>query len=395
MSISFCPGERNAGLASSLAPTSKAIPAAWSEIDPDAMATTPDAVYQAAVRYVEAGLSVIPINAERPTKSPDPRRIRSWKIYQIRLPRLDELESWFGHGGLVGIAVIGGAVSGKEKGCGLEIVDFDSFELAAPWIENVEARSPGLTARLVMVESPRPGLHCYYRCPVFGECQKLASAPMVDDNGSVILDEGGRPQRAGVIEMKAEGGYCLTPPSPRHCHPRHGLYRLLDGSPDLTCVPVITPEERAIIIEEARRLNTWTEPEIKPARVFPQAKKIDGNRPGDDFERRVSWADILEPLGWALVRQLGDVEYWRRPGKTEGISGTVNYADAGFFYPFSTNSYPFEEGRAYSKFHAYTLLHHGGDFSKAARALQEQGYGMKSLPFRKPGDNVTTTILKA
>jgi putative DNA primase/helicase len=340
-------------------------------------------------------LSVIPIDAEDPSKSPDPRRLKSWKIYQLRLPRPDELLAWYERGGAFGLAVLGGTVSGSEKGCGLEIIDFDSFELAAPWIEAVETRAPGLAARLVMVQSPRPGLHVYYRCKQFGECQKLACAAAMDMNGVGIL-ENGRKRKCTLIELKGEGGYCVVPPSPRRCHPRNQLYRLRDGSPDLTNVPVISAQERAIILEEARRFNQWTEVEPKHVQPVASVKRIDGNRPGDDFERRASWADILEPHGWTLVGRRGDIEDWRRPGKVDGISATMNYAGSELLYAFSTNAYPFEEGRGYSKFAAYATLNHGGNFTKAALALQSQGFGPKKLAAgNRLAGNVMTTVLKS
>jgi putative DNA primase/helicase len=361
------------------------MPAAWFAEDPDADATSPEAVYAAACKYVAAGLSVIPIDADEPSKSPCPRRMRSWKVYQLRLPRPEELKAWYEVGGHFGLAVIAGRVSGGARGFGLEIVDFDSLELAAPWIENVEARAPGLTRRLVMVMSPRPGLHCYYRTFNSGECEKLASAPAMDEQGRVILDEAGHQKKATLIELKAEGGYCLAPPSPRRCHPRNQLYRLLEGSPDLTQVPTITNEEHAILLEEARKFNRWTEMEPKPVTspTRTDRRHHDGNRPGDDFDRRATWAEILEPHGWVLVRQRGEIEDWRRPGKGDGISATTNYENSGLLYVFSTNGYPFEEGRGYSKFAAFATLNHGGDYTAAARKLQEERYGPPQLPAGK------------
>src|SRR5262249_42068642 len=81
-------------------------PAAWVAEDPDAEATSPKAVYEAAQTYVASGLSVIPITAEEADKSPDSRRIASWKIYQLRPPRAEELRAWYDLGGLFGIAVV-------------------------------------------------------------------------------------------------------------------------------------------------------------------------------------------------------------------------------------------------------------------------------------------------
>jgi hypothetical protein len=234
-------------------------------------------------------------------------------------------------------------------------------------------------------------LHVYYRCPVSGGCQKLACAAAVDAAGGQ-----GQPKKVTLIELKGAGGYCLVPPSPRRCHPRNRLYRLVEGSPPLTHVPVISPEERAILLEEARAFNRWTEPAAVRVLRPVRAVRSGGQRPGDDFERRVNWADILEPHGWVMAGRRGEIEDWRRPGKDHGISATVNYGDAGLFYAFSTNADPFEEGRGYSKSHAYAVLNHGGDFVKAARALKAEGYGPQGLPAgrRAGGQNVTTTVLR-
>src|SRR5262249_58195432 len=40
-----------------------------------------------------------------------------------------------------------------------------------------------------------------------------------------------------------------------------------------------------------------------------------------------------------------------------------------------TSSTAFEADTSYSKFGAYAVLHHGGDFSRAALALAKDGYG--------------------
>src|SRR5262249_698033 len=49
---------------------------------------------------------------------------------------------------------------------------------------------------------------------------------------------------------------------------------------------------------------------------------------------------------------------------------------------------PFEANRCYSKFTAYTLLNHAGDFKAAARELGEQGYGTGKKPKGKAKGNV-------
>lgn len=72
-----------------------------------------------------------------------------------------------------------------------------------------------------------------------------------------------------------------------------------------------------------------------------------------------------------------------------GASATTNYNGCGLLYVFSSSAPPFEEGTAYTKFHAYTLLEHGGDFRQAALALSNLGYGASQLgTLRGPADSL-------
>src|SRR5262249_35061361 len=157
----------------------------------------------------------------------------------------------------------------------------------------------------------------------------------------------------------------------------------------------ITAAERDILFGEARKFDRWAEPQPVFAPRAVRRVQPDGQRPGDDFERRATWADILMPQGWVPVGCRGEVEDWCRPGKDGGVSATVNYAASGLLYAFSTNAHPFEDGRGYSKFAAYALLRHGGDYAKAARALAEEGYGgtVLSAGRRVASGDVLTTIL--
>lgn len=367
-----------------LSAPARTLPPAWLLPDPDDPISGPQAVYEAACKYVAAGLSLLPISADG-SKSPDPERLPrvfdeaeqrwkcSWKLFSMRPPLEDELRRWRDIGGYFGLAVVAGAVSGGAPGLGLEIIDCDHMAVAEPWMDVVEQRAPSLVDRLAQVQSPRPGLHLYYRCSVFSGNQKLACAPEVDEHGQPVVDDRGKPKKKTLIELKGEGGYCLVPPSPRHCHPRSKRYLFIDGKPDLLHIPVITPEERAILLGAARELNRWQGP-TRQRRASAAPRATDSNRPGDDFNRRAKWADILVPHGWAYVNDSGGVELWRRPGKTSGHSATVNYIEDRL-HVFSSNAAPFEDGGTYTKFSAHVLLNHDGDYSAAARALQRDGYG--------------------
>ena len=100
--------------------------------------------------------------------------------------------------------------------------------------------------------------------------------------------------------------------------------------------------------------------------------------PLDDFEQRHSWAQILVPKGWALVK--GDAERggyceWRHADATHPLSATTGKDPArDRMWNFSSsNGLPTEEPM--TKGFVYAALWHGGDMSAAARAVQEIGYG--------------------
>lgn len=101
-------------------------------------------------------------------------------------------------------------------------------------------------------------------------------------------------------------------------------------------------------------------------------------RAGDDFNERADWADILLPVGAVLHHEAGGVRYWTRPGKDlrDGHSATTGWADdADRLKLFTSHWPPFTDGDVYTKFAAFAMLNHGGDYQAAARELSRVGYG--------------------
>lgn len=335
----------------------------------------------AAREYVDKGLSLIPIGDDGSKMPAFPflprywhesqeRYKRKWSVFRERLPTEKELSSWFAMEWPLeelGFAVLGGSISG-----GLEIIDLDNEDIVGPWSERVEQLSPGLLDRLVRVRTPRPGMHAYYRCEAFGGNQKLARVP----DETSIDTKTGKPKPKTLIEVKGEGGYCLAPPSPPACHSRNVSYRFI-GSRDLTQIERITAAERQLLFDAAKELNQWNDPRLLiPRRRSPGVRR---DRPGDDFDSRGDWSELLQRHGWRPVTfSVEGVVHWCRPGKLgPGTSATVNYENSNLLYVFSTSADPFECETAYTKFHAYSLLEHDGDFRAAARELARQGYGRR------------------
>lgn len=309
-----------------------------------------------AAAYAAAGLSVVAIKPDGSKRPPF-----TWGEFEQRHATDKELRLWFGSG-RNGIGVICGAISG-----GLEVIDFDS-DLFEQWRLLVETEAPGLVERLPVVLTPGAGVHVFYRCTTIAGNQKLA----VDA------------KRVVLIETRGEGGLVVAPGSPLTCHPAGKPYQLVRG--DLRAIPEITPGEREVLLSVARSFNEYV---ASPLAVRAPAARPpgDGQRPGDAFNAKTTWADVLEPHGWRCVLERGQVGCWKRPGKDDvGWSATTNHAGSDLLYVFSSNAAPFEPERSYDRFAAYTILQHGGDFRAAAQALSEQGYGDRPLEvdLRKP-----------
>lgn len=117
-------------------------------------------------------------------------------------------------------------------------------------------------------------------------------------------------------------------------------------------------------------------PEIPRLPVLRPESAFSELRPGDDFNDRMSWQDILVPHGWRYMYNRGVTSYWQRPGKDDGghSATTGRAADADRLFVF-TDATVFTQNEPYTKFAAHTLLNHGGDFGAATRELRALGFG--------------------
>lgn len=342
--------------------------------------SSPKSLRELAKAWAAAGLSIVPVRADG-SKAP---AVSTWTELQDRILTNDEIDTLFEPG--LGIAIIGGEISGN-----LEFLDFDipkdengdvlgecAFDA---WMDCLDIDLLEIVSTMPMVKTPGGGVHLYYRCPEIEGNRKLAMKK--NPPGTV-------PPYSTVVETRGRGGYVLAPGCPPECHPSGKTYELISGSfgggggGGDDGVPTITPEQRTKLFGAARSFDE-SDLSAKEARrrdpSLQPADQRDGNRPGDDYNRRANWSDILEPEGWTLAftRRRDGAECWRRPGKPErekGISATIReFEGLQLFHSFSSNSNPLPHDESITKFTAYTLFHHDGDYKNAARALGKLGYG--------------------
>ena len=137
--------------------------------------TTNNPCLNAALEYLDQGLSVIPVGTDK-------RPLIAWKQFQKRQASEDEVYQWFERWPDANIAIVTGSISG------IIVVDGDG-EIGARWIcDNLPRTS------LYVATGRENGCHCYYRLP----------------QGLIIQSANGfRPK----VDVKAEGGYVVAPPS--------------------------------------------------------------------------------------------------------------------------------------------------------------------------------------
>jgi hypothetical protein len=278
-----------------------------------------------------------------------------WFPLQERLPTGDEVERWFGNGVARGIGVI--------QGRGRELIDLDveknerRSKLASQFLRDERIRY--IILRCPVVATPNGGFHVYFRCAQTEGSQVLAK--LLDDRS-----EDGKTKAKTFFETRGDGGYSAAPPTPG--------YRLINRIP-IVKTPIITPEERALLFAVAREFGETLIPTKRHREAIENYMDEDPARPGSIYNRAADWNGVLEPHGWQWLYSDGKTDFWRRPGKhSGGASATTNYMGSDLLYVFSSNAQPLDSDAAYSKFAAFALLNHDGDFSMAARELSERGF---------------------
>jgi hypothetical protein len=309
-----------------------------------------------ALEFANQGISVVPVATDG-TKRPG---IASWKQYQEIRPTTTELMTWFADA--QGVGVICGKVSGN-----LEMLELEGRAVADKMHLDLKemAGNAGLGEVWDRINNgyvemtPSGGIHWLYR--IDGEVPgntKLARKPGENDRIDVLA------------ETRGEGGFVIVAPTNGTCHPSGGAWTMLVGS--AKSIPTLTVAERQGLHQLFATFDCVPKVEFVTEELAPKGVNL---TPGDDYNAKVTWEQVLEPLGWKKVyTNKAGVTSWRRPGKSEGISATTNHAGNDKFFCFSSST-QFEPERSYSKFAIFTLVEHQADFTASARALRSQGYG--------------------
>lgn len=307
-----------------------------------------------AKEYISEGISVIPVVGKVCA-------LPKWQQYQSKLMDIKDVDVLFATS--VGIATIGGAVSG-----GLEIIDIDTKydttnRLWDEYSDAIKTHDPELWDKLVVIGTPSGGYHLSYRS--VGECSKsgkLANRYATQEE----LDKHPEQKVKVLIEIKAEGGYCVAPPSIG--------YRLISKS---KYPSVITAEQKDLLLTLAKSFNQVHEIKVDaPKRI----KNYDqGNFIQSPFEHYNKEGDVVEELKkhkWEVVGTQGSRIHLKRPGDSQSKSSGNWHSDYGRFICFSTSTI-FDEGKAYSAAGVFCKLNCGDDWAKCAKMLIELGFGQE------------------
>lgn len=322
---------------------------------------------ETALTLHQQGISVVPVKADG-TKRP----AGNWKQYTTSRATPNELNTWFTDTNL-GIGVVTGKISGH-----LELLEVEG-RAANNVIELKElAQASGLADLWETITtgwfelSPSGGYHWLYQVAWTPEDGKFPGNTKLAQNTN----------RETIAETRSENGFVIIAPSAGTVHATGKPWTLLKGGP--TTIPTITKEQRTQLHTLFATLNEHTPHHEEQPNLLDQAlnntppttSSNNGTKPGDDYENKTDWKDILEPHGWTLIFTRGQTRYWRRPGKTDpGFSATTGHAtDRDRLYVFTTST-EFTHENPYTKFGAHALLNYGGDHSAAARALKNEGYG--------------------
>ncbi|MFE5662427.1 DUF927 domain-containing protein [Streptomyces niveus] len=330
----------------------------------------------------DAGLCVLPVKPDG-SKAPD---VRSWTQYKVTRSTPEDHDRWFGDGHRTGIGAVTGTVSG-----GVMLIEFEGLAVKEGVLDQVAelAHNSQLGDLWETIttgwaeQSPSGGVH--YKVVVKDRPAdpntKLARRLAREDEYTAeerqrVSEKPGTKIVRVLIETRGEGGFVVVAPSHGSTHPSGEPYTRLAGGP--STMPAVSSDDLDAIYALCRASDAMPIPDAPKTAPRPAPPRRDGSlRPGDDFEARASWEDILRGVFRPLTTR-GSETQWGWADGVGGVKATTGRDDHDRLWVFATGS-EFQSEVPYSKFGAYALLNHGGDHKAAARELARQHYGTRRM----------------
>lgn len=335
---------------------------------------------EAAQQWLDSGCSIIPIRTDGTKKT----TLTSWARFQKEQPNSAHLDLWWNASPNLGIGVICGSVSGD-----LEMLELEgraaSDEVFDQIREACDRRGVAELWDMLLFQygyaewTPSGGLHLLYRIAdheVPGNT-KVAQRPANEQEKALNPAD-----RVKVLaETRGEGGYVVVAPSGGSVHRSGRPWEACEGS-TFGEIPAIGWVDRNLLHQAVFEVLD----EMPPAQEWQprqqQVREPGELTPGDDFNIRGDWREILPD--WTWVRPRGHWWELRHPTASAETSATLGHSNDGEerLFVFSTNTV-FDQWKPYTKFAAWAQLHHNGNFSSAASDLRKRGYGSPrvSSPF--------------
>lgn len=312
--------------------------------------------------YIAAGLIPIPISM--PGKQPAGGF--SHRAWNEKRPTPDEIRAvWakYGHSANA-VAIL--------CGHGVEMLDVDiqadpKKDIDQRFYEVLLNEMPATLNKCVIERSISGGMHFWYKMPEGYEFPSSALA-LVGYTEAEQFELGPKyfdRKFGAILETRGRGGYGICAPTPG--------YDFMAG--DFSQIQEITPEEHEQLWQIARSFNTYVEQQT----YIPGELHNGANRPGEDYNNRISVSDfiaMLEQYGWKVLSTRGDNVYLNRPGAKHGKrTDAIVVQSKKLFVPYSTSIERFAAEKGYSPWRTYAMIAHNGDFKAAAKELSTRGFG--------------------
>lgn len=317
------------------------------------------------------GISLIPVRdkpeGEKKEKTPYGA---SWKQFQSRVATEGELYSSMEYYDTTAVAIVAGAVSGNLECIDVDTKYFPGFD--AILFSDLAKFYPQLYARLRIHKTPSGGYHILYRI-VGGApdgnkhlAKRYATEQEIHEQQQRGITK--PPKTVCFVETRGEGGFFLCPPSMG--------YSVHQNMP----IPILTWEERCSLINLCKSYDEVVR--VAPSPKPTQAQEsIYTTNPFEDYNHKCDPTELMEAQGWKFFNENSTYIRYTRPGKDSGVSATF-HRESRVFYLFTTST-DLEEKRGYNPATLYAEFYHGGDKSKAFRALVQLGYGQVKKQFEQ------------